>query len=224
MKLGCSVPTLPPAQPKLRRANSDFGERGRSPQPWHWDPWRSHHREQRRVGNARLAWSHQPGAGSARQPGGAASTRDRQLWEGAGGAPRASLTPGRMQGEGEALLSAACWGTGTNWVLQGRVDWEISCSPGTGRGYLCLIPGGGGCVCVCVSQMRFLCTMAHGGPQQGWHPPIFPIFISYDANAAGNTSGGGSHHICTGPLCCAQQHTPILQKGKLRHGGGQRQH
>lgn len=109
---------------------------------------------------------------------------DRREWQ-LPGDPGASLALGMVQDEGEALLHAAWWVTGTNWVLWG--DWETPCSPGTGRGIPVPHPWGN-------SRMGFLCRVAHAAPKSGRHPQYPPIFISRDANTDGNTPEGGSHH------------------------------
>lgn len=141
------------------------------------------------------------GGGSARQPRGTASTRHRQLpVGGGGGCPR---TPGRTQGEGEA----ACRGTGTNWVLWGWGDWEIPSSLGTGVDTCALALAGG-------HRWGFSALWLVVPPEQGWHPPIFPLFISCDANAAGNALRG-----LPSPLHWAAPSSthPFYRRGKLRH-------
>ena len=65
------------------------------------------------------------------------------------------------------------------------------------------------------SQMGFLCSVA---PEKGWHSPVFPIFLSRDATSNGNMPWGGGPITSTPDPCVV----PILQKGKLRPGGGRR--
>lgn len=94
--------------------------------------------------------------------------------------PGVSSALGKVQGKVKALLSAACWGTGTNWVLPGCGDWEIPCLHCAGGWDACVLPLWG-------SQIGFLFSVAYGVPRKGWHPPTFPIFMSCDANTTGKT-------------------------------------
>lgn len=65
---------------------------------------------------------------------------DRWEWQ-LPGDPGASLALGMVQHEGEALLHAAWWVTGTNWVLQDCVNGKHPVLLAQGEGYLCPIPG-----------------------------------------------------------------------------------
>lgn len=94
--------------------------------------------------------------------------------------PGASSALGRWQEKVKALLDVACWGTGTNGVLPGWGDWETPCLHCTRWGDTCVLPLWG-------SQIGLPFSVAYGVPRQDWHPSIFPIFMSCDANTTGKT-------------------------------------